>query len=189
MRWLSLFLACQHLCSEMNLRECEDQSWFDVQAVPVFHFDWCKLFVKYHWSSLSVCSGSPPSWLFYSTNPRPWKFRGTEETRNISGLSESGPKFEPRTSGTQRMNITQSGPAFDCFISILNDFQRWFHWIFFFLWKFRIPHKCYNYTIALHSINMKSGILGGESDSVSLFGPLVKISLVGHAISLISTSC
>jgi hypothetical protein len=23
----------------MNLRECEDQSWFKVQAVPVFCFD------------------------------------------------------------------------------------------------------------------------------------------------------
>jgi hypothetical protein len=28
MRWLSLFLACQHLNSGMNLRECTDQSWF-----------------------------------------------------------------------------------------------------------------------------------------------------------------
>jgi hypothetical protein len=39
MRWLSLFLACQHLNSRTNLRECEDQSWFMVQAVPVFLFD------------------------------------------------------------------------------------------------------------------------------------------------------
>jgi hypothetical protein len=36
MRWLSLFLACQHLNSGTNVRECEDQSWFKVQAVPVF---------------------------------------------------------------------------------------------------------------------------------------------------------
>jgi hypothetical protein len=43
MRWLSLFLACQHLNSGTNLRECEDQSWFKVQAVPVFRSDWCKM--------------------------------------------------------------------------------------------------------------------------------------------------
>jgi hypothetical protein len=28
----SLFLACQHLSSGSNLRECEDQSWFKVKA-------------------------------------------------------------------------------------------------------------------------------------------------------------
>jgi hypothetical protein len=39
MIWLSLFLACQHLNSGTNLRECEDQSWFKVQAVPEFRFD------------------------------------------------------------------------------------------------------------------------------------------------------
>jgi expansin (peptidoglycan-binding protein) len=38
MRWWSLFLACQHVSPGMNLRECEDQSWFNVQAVPVFRF-------------------------------------------------------------------------------------------------------------------------------------------------------
>jgi hypothetical protein len=27
-----------------ELRECEDQSWFKVEAVPVFHFHWCKSF-------------------------------------------------------------------------------------------------------------------------------------------------
>jgi hypothetical protein len=43
MRWLSLFLACQHLNSGTNLRECEDQIWFKVQAVPVFRFDWRKM--------------------------------------------------------------------------------------------------------------------------------------------------
>jgi hypothetical protein len=26
--------------------ECEAQSWFKVQAVPVFHFDWCKMFSR-----------------------------------------------------------------------------------------------------------------------------------------------
>jgi hypothetical protein len=46
MRWLSLFLACQHLNSGTNLRECEDQSWFKVQAVPVFRFDWYKVFSR-----------------------------------------------------------------------------------------------------------------------------------------------
>jgi hypothetical protein len=45
MRWLSLFLACQHLKWETNLRECEDQSWFKVQAFPVFRFYWCKMFL------------------------------------------------------------------------------------------------------------------------------------------------
>jgi hypothetical protein len=30
-----------------NLRECEDQSWFNVQAVPVIRFDWCKTFPPY----------------------------------------------------------------------------------------------------------------------------------------------
>jgi hypothetical protein len=44
MRWLSLFLTYQHLYSGTNLRECEDQSWFKVQAVPVFRFDWYKMF-------------------------------------------------------------------------------------------------------------------------------------------------
>jgi hypothetical protein len=34
MRGLGLFLACQHLNSGTNLRECEDQSWFKVQAFP-----------------------------------------------------------------------------------------------------------------------------------------------------------
>jgi hypothetical protein len=34
MRWLNLFLACQYLNSGTYLRECEDQSWFKVQAVP-----------------------------------------------------------------------------------------------------------------------------------------------------------
>jgi hypothetical protein len=44
MRWLSLFLACQHLSSGTNLRECEEQSWFKVQAVPVVRFEWYKIF-------------------------------------------------------------------------------------------------------------------------------------------------
>jgi hypothetical protein len=44
MRWLSLFLACQHLNWRTNLRECEDQSWFIVQALPVFRFGWCQMF-------------------------------------------------------------------------------------------------------------------------------------------------
>jgi hypothetical protein len=44
MRWLSLFLACQHLNSGTNLHECENQSRFKVQAVPVFRFHCCKIF-------------------------------------------------------------------------------------------------------------------------------------------------
>jgi hypothetical protein len=43
MRWLSLFLVCQ-LKSVKNLREFEDQSWFKVQVVPLFHFNWYKMF-------------------------------------------------------------------------------------------------------------------------------------------------
>lgn len=39
MRQLTLFLARQQLNSGKNLRECEDQSWLRVQAVPVFRFD------------------------------------------------------------------------------------------------------------------------------------------------------
>jgi hypothetical protein len=39
-----LFLACQHLSSGTNLRECEDQGWFKVEAVPVFRFDGCQTF-------------------------------------------------------------------------------------------------------------------------------------------------
>jgi hypothetical protein len=38
MRILGLFLACQHLNSGMNLRECEDQSRFNVQAIPVLAY-------------------------------------------------------------------------------------------------------------------------------------------------------
>jgi hypothetical protein len=40
MRLLTLFLAYQHLSSGMNLRECKDQSWLNVQGVPVFCFDY-----------------------------------------------------------------------------------------------------------------------------------------------------
>jgi hypothetical protein len=36
MRWLSLFLGCQRLISGTNLRDCEDQSWFKVQAFLCF---------------------------------------------------------------------------------------------------------------------------------------------------------
>jgi hypothetical protein len=39
MRLLSLFMTSQHLNSRTNLRECEDQSWFKVQAVHAFRFD------------------------------------------------------------------------------------------------------------------------------------------------------
>jgi hypothetical protein len=35
----SLFLACQYLNSEMNLRQYDDQNWFKVQSVPVLPFD------------------------------------------------------------------------------------------------------------------------------------------------------
>jgi hypothetical protein len=36
MRWLRLFLACQHLNSRKNLRECRDQIWFKFQASLCF---------------------------------------------------------------------------------------------------------------------------------------------------------
>jgi hypothetical protein len=41
MRWLSLFLACQHLNWGGNLCECEDQSSSNAQAGPVFPFGLC----------------------------------------------------------------------------------------------------------------------------------------------------
>jgi hypothetical protein len=47
-----LFLACQHLSSGTDVQECEDQSWFKVRVVPVFHFDVRYLHipqVKGHW--------------------------------------------------------------------------------------------------------------------------------------------
>jgi hypothetical protein len=43
-RRLNLFLACHHINSCTNLFECEDQSSFKVQAVPVPRFDWSKMF-------------------------------------------------------------------------------------------------------------------------------------------------
>jgi hypothetical protein len=65
MRWLSLYLACQHLNSASNLRECEDQSWFKVQAVPVFRFDSCKICVSYHPRCLQVFPGLRVSQVEY----------------------------------------------------------------------------------------------------------------------------
>jgi hypothetical protein len=44
-----LVSANQHLNSGTNLRECEDQSWFKVQAFPVFRSDWCKTFSRTTW--------------------------------------------------------------------------------------------------------------------------------------------
>jgi hypothetical protein len=37
-------VACERLSSRTNLRECEDQSWFEVQAVPVLRFDSYNIF-------------------------------------------------------------------------------------------------------------------------------------------------
>jgi hypothetical protein len=42
---LSVFLVCQHLNLETNLRESENKSWFKVKAAPVFSFDRCKVFL------------------------------------------------------------------------------------------------------------------------------------------------
>jgi hypothetical protein len=39
MRRLNLFLACRHLNSGPDLRECEAQSWLKVQAVPMCRFE------------------------------------------------------------------------------------------------------------------------------------------------------
>jgi hypothetical protein len=72
MRWLSLFLACQRLSSGTNLRECEDQSWFKVQAVPVFRFDWCKIF------SLTPRGSYTPGW-----RPLPYPYGETNERRTL----------------------------------------------------------------------------------------------------------
>jgi hypothetical protein len=38
-------LECQRLNSGTNLRECEYESWFKVQAVSVFRFDCSKMFL------------------------------------------------------------------------------------------------------------------------------------------------
>jgi hypothetical protein len=43
MRLFNLFLACQHLNAGTNLRQCEDQSWFKIQEVPVVRLDSCKM--------------------------------------------------------------------------------------------------------------------------------------------------
>jgi hypothetical protein len=48
-----LFLACLHLNSGTNLPECEDHSWFKVQAVPVFRFNCCKMFSRAPRSALT----------------------------------------------------------------------------------------------------------------------------------------
>jgi hypothetical protein len=45
MRWLNLFSAFQHLSSGTNLNECENHSWFEVQAVPVFWYTPWNVFV------------------------------------------------------------------------------------------------------------------------------------------------
>jgi hypothetical protein len=58
MRLLSLFLACQHLSSGTNLREWDDQSWVKVQAVPLFRFDWCKIFFSFPLICLLVPPGA-----------------------------------------------------------------------------------------------------------------------------------
>jgi hypothetical protein len=48
MRWPSLLLGRQYPSSGTNLRECEDQSRFKVQGVPVFRFDRCEVFPRTH---------------------------------------------------------------------------------------------------------------------------------------------
>jgi hypothetical protein len=53
MRWLSLFLACQHLNWGTNLRERE---------VPVLRFDWCKMFSRTRgWRPLPYNMGASTS--------------------------------------------------------------------------------------------------------------------------------
>jgi hypothetical protein len=58
MRWWSFFVACQHLSSGTNPRECRDQSWFKVQAVPAFRFDCCKM--SSHTLGVTRTPGSRP---------------------------------------------------------------------------------------------------------------------------------
>jgi hypothetical protein len=54
MRWLSFFLAFQHLNSGTKFRECEDQSWFKVQTDPVFRLDWCRMYSSTPLTCLSL---------------------------------------------------------------------------------------------------------------------------------------
>jgi hypothetical protein len=41
--WVSFWHACTSIRGWIIV-ECKDQSWFKVQAVPVFRFGWCKMF-------------------------------------------------------------------------------------------------------------------------------------------------
>jgi hypothetical protein len=70
MRWLSLFLACHHLNPGTNFREWEDQSWLKFQVVPVFNFDWCKMF----WRAFGVTltPGWRPFGVTAEDNAAPW---------------------------------------------------------------------------------------------------------------------
>jgi hypothetical protein len=45
---IELVSGDEHPNSGTNLRECDDQSWFKVQAVPVFRSDLCKMFSRTH---------------------------------------------------------------------------------------------------------------------------------------------
>jgi hypothetical protein len=86
MRWLSSFLACQHLNSGTNLRECGDQSSFKVQAVPVFRFDWTPGYTQLFYTIGSASHRIPhvrwnfrsglPHQLWYSlTSPPSMEFK------------------------------------------------------------------------------------------------------------------
>jgi hypothetical protein len=91
---LSLFLACLHLISEKNLRECEAQSWFDVQAVlqNVFAYPLrCPRMI----SRVRVTQAADNSWRRPEENKenhqglRPWTGRnskGTRGERNIRAI-------------------------------------------------------------------------------------------------------
>jgi hypothetical protein len=66
-------VECHILNSGTNLRECEDQSWFKVQAVPVFRFDGCMMLepqtLKTPWTSSAYYRDSFTFYLEDSENP------------------------------------------------------------------------------------------------------------------------
>jgi hypothetical protein len=61
--WKAPTLACQHLNSGTNLRECKDQSRFKVQAVPVFRFLIDARCLREHSTTITVLCPARPSVL------------------------------------------------------------------------------------------------------------------------------
>jgi hypothetical protein len=111
MRWLSLFLACQLLNSVTNLRECEDQSWFNVQAVPVFRFDWCK--VSSHTPQVTRTPGWRPL-VYYTMSETLRNLRHNQMVTSLWRKYEMlfSVRFEPK-SAKWRSHLNQTG-LFPC---------------------------------------------------------------------------